>query len=1073
MNYKRFIFGICITAGLLIFASGLHGEDWLTYQHDYSRSGVTSEQIGADLGLVWRYESRHLPRPAWPEPAENDYYHSIVPMRALVVHDKAFHVVISGGTIYFGSSADDQVYALDTATGQVKWTFFTGGPIRIAPTVVEGRLYVGSDDGCVYCISAKDGSQIWKYDAGKDDRILPGNERMISILPVRAGLIVDGGRVYFSVGLFPNEGTFLVAVDAADGSQIWKEKFVTSDGQAASEQASMSGQGYMLASAQRLYVPAGRVPPMVFSKDSGKYVGAIYGIGGAYAGSFVLLTAEGMVSGPGGYLKGLHITNTESIRDTVAVFGDAVTMVVKGDVVYVQTETTLSAFNRKSGLTGEVDADKNLWSVKADYPYSMIMAGDIIYSGSSGKVTAYNFADGKELWSESVDGTAYGLAAANGKLFATTDKGKIYCYGKKSNAEANVVQFADNTLVYPDDKLTKVYTQAAKRIVEQTGIKKGYCLDVGCGKGRLALELAKISDLQIIGIDDAAGNTAQARKALDAAGVYGRVAVMQGNLSDLHFNKYLFNLIVSDQAIAGGAIPANADEVLCVLRPCGGTAYLGRPTGIGGKMNSSGLKAWASQADNWKIIKDKAPWWKRNKGIWITVKKEKLEGAGQWTHQYADPGNSSNAGDKLITADVQMQWFGRPGPGRMADRHSRTPAPLSINGRLFVCSDQYLYGVDAYNGTILWEKDMPEMQTRINMPQDNSYMVADEDYFYAAVQDKCRKMDGETGEDIFAYEIPVKGDEKEVYDWGYLAYEGDTLYGSAVTKGAFYTNAKGPWYDAPGSNHDKICSDFIFALDIKTGELKWRYDGLVVNSTIAIGGGKIYFVQSRNAEALKSTTNGRLEISHLGKDMHLVALDALTGKGQWESTRKYEHPDLEDKTSAIDGFMAGTVVFDLCYSDGKLVLLSSPYREYSIYAFNAADGEFLWKEESNYRLDGNTWDHGGHMQHPVIIDGVVYQDPHDFDLHTGKKGTMVLTRDGHSCGSLSGSPGFLFGRGSTPRLYDLTKGGKSKKFCAITRPGCWINIICANGLVLMPEASSGCACAFPIQTSMAFAAKDQ
>ena len=35
------------------------------------------------------------------------------------------------------------------------------------------------------------------------------------------------------------------------------------------------------------------------------------------------------------------------------------------------------------------------------------------------------------------------------------------------------------------------------------------------------------------------------------------------------------------------------------------------------------------------------------------------------------------------------------------------------------------------------------------------------------------------------------------------------------------------------------------------------------------------------------------------------------------------------------------------------------------------------------------------------------------------------------------------------------------------RPGCWINLIAAGGLILMPEGSSGCICPYPIQCSLA------
>ena len=39
------------------------------------------------------------------------------------------------------------------------------------------------------------------------------------------------------------------------------------------------------------------------------------------------------------------------------------------------------------------------------------------------------------------------------------------------------------------------------------------------------------------------------------------------------------------------------------------------------------------------------------------------------------------------------------------------------------------------------------------------------------------------------------------------------------------------------------------------------------------------------------------------------------------------------------------------------------------------------------------------------------------------------------------------------------------------RPGCWINIVPAAGLILIPEASASCVCNYPLQTSMAFLPK--
>ena len=59
------------------------------------------------------------------------------------------------------------------------------------------------DDGCVYCLEARDGRLLWRHRVGPEDRRLPGNGRMISLWPVRCGVVVDGGTAYVCAGLHP------------------------------------------------------------------------------------------------------------------------------------------------------------------------------------------------------------------------------------------------------------------------------------------------------------------------------------------------------------------------------------------------------------------------------------------------------------------------------------------------------------------------------------------------------------------------------------------------------------------------------------------------------------------------------------------------------------------------------------------------------------------------------------------------------------------------------------------------------------------------------------------------------
>jgi len=79
-------------------------------------------------------------------------------------------------------------------------------------------------------------------------------------------------------------------------------------------------------------------------------------------------------------------------------------------------------------------------------------------------------------------------------------------------------------------------------------------------------------------------------------------------------------------------------------------------------------------------------------------------------------------------------------------------------------------------------------------------------------------------------------------------------------------------------------------------------------------------------------------------------------------------------------------------------------------------------------------------------------------------------RPGHCCAVTSASAHTLFYRSYWAAIYDLTDDKGISLFGAI-RPGCWLNMISANGLMLMPEASSGCTCSFPIRCSMAMVPK--
>jgi len=104
------------------------------------------------------------------------------------------------GTVYVGSR-DNSLYAIDTATGDVKWSYATGNSIYSSPTVAGGTVYVGSDDSVLYAINASSGTEEWAYTTGDS----------ISSSPT-----VVNGTVY--VGSGDNR---LYAIDASSGTEEW------------------------------------------------------------------------------------------------------------------------------------------------------------------------------------------------------------------------------------------------------------------------------------------------------------------------------------------------------------------------------------------------------------------------------------------------------------------------------------------------------------------------------------------------------------------------------------------------------------------------------------------------------------------------------------------------------------------------------------------------------------------------------------------------------------------------------------------------------------------------------------
>jgi outer membrane protein assembly factor BamB len=151
-----------LALSLVLPVTTARSEDWPTVLHDNQRTGVSGQTLRPPLHLLWTYASPGPPAPGWSQPV-NGY--GARKHRPDVAYDDAFRVIAVGDACYFCSSAENRIYALDAATGRIRWTRFTDAAPRLAPAYWQGRLYVGADDGIFRCLDAASGAVCWQIKA--------------------------------------------------------------------------------------------------------------------------------------------------------------------------------------------------------------------------------------------------------------------------------------------------------------------------------------------------------------------------------------------------------------------------------------------------------------------------------------------------------------------------------------------------------------------------------------------------------------------------------------------------------------------------------------------------------------------------------------------------------------------------------------------------------------------------------------------------------------------------------------------------------------------------------------------
>jgi len=1125
----RLVWRAAVFAATILSAPGreARAEDWPTVLHDNQRTGVTAERLSPPLALRWVFESPFPPAKGWALPV-NGY--GARKNKPNVCYDDAFRVIAAGDACFFSSSAENRIYALDAATGAVRWTAFTDAAPRLAPAFWQGRLYVGDDDGVFRCLDARTGEVVWRVDTAPRPDLMLGEGRFSSVWPIRSGGIVEAGTAYFAAGLFPQYGLTLHAVRADDGRVLWRRRLDEGG------RGNQVPQGYILATEDSLFTTS-RIAPARWRKDDGSPIEfstpapavreaheyrfcdggtdaqiwngrqIVYGAacilaydpdkdwkdtyGKPRKGQLVFNwfnARQALFSGAMAYLatdyhvlavrqsllpglaaneckefeeayKGLRIP---SYLDHLELYES----VVREHGQDSPQARTLRDGPLKWGRPGWEKwpaaseaifaklRSKCAWMTPLKATEALVLAGDVLYAGGEDRVYALDAASGKELWSFATGSRVRGLAVAHGRLFVSTIDGTVRCLAPGQGPSEPVRVAAEPPVASSAKDAPAV---RARQILARAGVRKGYCLVLGAGDGRLAAALARLSELQVEVIEPDPAKVAEARRILTAARLHGgRVGVRQAAPDALPYAPYLFNLVVDLGSLASGKPSAPLGEIVRVTRPCGGMALLDARAAV----------APADLAKHNATV-DRA-------GGFVALTRGRIPGARDWTHNYATAANTYCSEDPLVRGPFGVLWYGEPGPRDRIERHAAPPVPLVVDGILFTIGYDRAMAYDVYNGLRYWEREIPGA-TRERLPLNTSNLAADAKAFYLVVKDaECLRLDARTGETTRTYKPPPrKGSEAS--SWAWVARDGALLYGSRRSGDRRQRDA---WEQT---------SDAVFALDAATGAPVWTYEGEGIDhGGIAIADGLLFLLDraltdAERQQALADTPRDpsapdRKAVDRKGRPIppdlrKLVVLDAATGRKLCEKPWHVSDITLDD-TAVMGRGAVGCMV-----KDGVVVIHGTgdqghPHKEFlagefarrALYAFDARTGKPLWGGRKGY------------AKRPIIVGDHVYAEPFAWHLRTGAQKMVPNPLSGRpqaldfhrgyiGCGHLLASGAALVGARGGIACWNLDDLSGFAPFAGMDL-ACNLCAAPADGVLAIPEGRSGCACPTPIHTSI-------
>ncbi|MBN2329930.1 MAG: PQQ-binding-like beta-propeller repeat protein [Candidatus Omnitrophica bacterium] len=1060
----------------LMMTIGSSAEDWPMWRYDAGRTAASPQTMTGELHLQWVREYPQ-PAPVWDDPLNQD----------LMQYDTVYEPIVLGGMMFVGFNGFDRLTAIDTDTGEEKWSFYAQGPVRLPPVAGRGMVYFVSDDGCLYCLDAETSDLQWKYQGVPQDRLILGNERLISTWCARGGPVLKDGIVYFGAGIWPFMGVFIFAIDAESGEEIW-----VNDGASAifmkqphnsPSFASVAPQGSLVISGDKLLVPGGRSVPACFDLKTGEFLYYRLADNGKTGGAFVSAIGDRFVNYYRDEVVNLFDLSTGDML--IGRFGKCPVLTPtafysRGEKVVAHDYANLRMIEKEKlerdrttrELKVTIEKEWKLdakWELGVDGAGDLIKAGDRLFAGGENVVAAIDLPSNDSnqpvvSWQAAIEGTASRLIAADDKLFVVTNHGKIYAFGAEER-EPQQFPFETKAPALSDEVVEK-----AKSILELTSVREGYCFIYGVTNGDLMEALVRHSDLRVVAFDPDPQKVDALRRRFADAGLYGeRLSIRVGDLLTDPTAPYIASLTLFED-LSASSYTKDCQFVTRLIhqtRPYGGMICLQLHDNDAIRVINS-----VKQCDppNINIY--------QSDGYVQIVREGGLPGADDWSHQYGNIANTVKSDDQLVKLPLGLLWYGGSSNLDVLPRHGHGPPEQIVGGRLFIQGMNSLSARDVYTGRVLWKRTFPELDNygvfydetyqdtplsteynQIHIPGANArgtnYVVAP-DKIYLVIKNQCHVLDPVDGQTLQVIALPEFPHSGDVDEWGYIGVYEDYLiagggfasFSDFIDLSSDVEKKKRPFY-----NYDISSSKRLVVMNRHSGDVIWSFNadlGLRHNAIVA-GSGKIFCIDKMPELVEKSLKRrGR---NYIGTP-RLLAFDIRNGNILWSMT-----------DDVFGTWLSYSTEYDILIEAVRYSrdMLAEEPRE-KLAGFRGKDGEPLWKNDAAY---------GG----PCILHGeTIITEPFAFSLLTGEqkmrrnpltgeKTPWTYNRQ-YGCNYSIASEYLMTFRSAAAGFFDLEQDAGTGNFGGF-KSGCTSNLIAANGVLNAPDYTRTCSCSYQNQTSLA------